>query len=262
MGNVFPTQRLVGTTQRRSIRWALIPPAAPCRMNPMVMGPLIPAPKDEGDFARLGDTVVTNKAKSRRVGVSPSLPTKSRRVPPTVMVRPPLSRFDRFAKRVLDVVVASVGLIVFSPLLLFVAAMIKLHSRGPIFDRQTHYGYNNEKIRLLRFRSTTTDRFGDRLRGSKIDELPQLINILQGEMSLVGPRPLLSTPQGQTDQVSGLSRGLKPGLIGWAQLNGNRKEIESLKWGLTQFDVDYIQNWSFLLDLKIVAMTLFSNDSY
>src|SRR5262249_48754871 len=121
--------------------------------------------------------------------------------------RPPLSRFDLFVKRAFDFTFATMGLIVLSPLFLIVSIAIKLDSPGPIFFRNTRHGFNNDKIRVLKFRSMTTiedgahkfsqatendprvTAIGRILRRTNIDELPQLINVLNGEMSLVGPRP-------------------------------------------------------------------------
>jgi Undecaprenyl-phosphate glucose phosphotransferase len=200
------------------------------------------------------------------------------------LLQAPLSAFDRLLKRGFDIVAAATGLVVFSPLFLMVAIAIKLDSHGPVLFRQTRHGYNNHMIRVFKFRSMTTMEDGQAfrqatksdprvtlvgriIRRTNIDELPQLINVLVGEMSIVGPRPhpvaLNKTFQ---EHISPLSRrhNVKPGITGWAQVNGYRGETDTLEKMQRRFECDlyYIDNWSFLLDVKIILMTLFSKRAY
>jgi Undecaprenyl-phosphate glucose phosphotransferase len=200
------------------------------------------------------------------------------------LIHIPLSVFDQFVKRAFDLVAASLGLILLSPLFLIVSIAIKLESPGPAFFRQTRHGYNNETFRVFKFRSMTTIEDGSKfiqavkndpratpigriLRRSSIDELPQLINILLGDMSIVGPRPHpVSLNERFEAQISPFSRrhNVKPGLTGWAQVNGYRGETDALEKMQRRLahDLYYIDNWSFLFDMKIILMTLFSKKTY
>ena len=196
----------------------------------------------------------------------------------------PLSSFDRFIKRLFDIVAAIAGLILFSPLLLCAAAAIKLDSPGPILFRQTRHGYNKQAIGVLKFRTMTTledgsdfkqvrrndDRvtaLGRILRRSNIDELPQLINVLMGQMSIVGPRPHATAHNDMFEgRILPFARrhNVKPGITGWAQVNGARGETDTVEkmQERIEYDLYYIDNWSFLFDIKIIVMTLFSKKSY
>jgi exopolysaccharide biosynthesis polyprenyl glycosylphosphotransferase len=200
------------------------------------------------------------------------------------VLHPPLSAFDRFAKRAFDICIAGLALLVFSPLLLAVSLAVRLDSRGPVFFRQTRHGYNNEVIKVLKFRSMTTiedgchfkqavkndprvTRVGRILRRTNIDELPQLVNVLLGEMSIVGPRPHpIALNEAFAEQISPLSRRhkVKPGITGWAQVHGHRGETDTIEKMRRRIECDlyYIDNWSFLLDIKIIVMTLFSRRAY
>jgi len=200
------------------------------------------------------------------------------------LLHPPLSVFHRCVKRAFDLAAAGIGLILLSPLFALVAIAIKLDSGGPVFFRQTRHGYNNESMRVFKFRSMTTaedgdafrqvrkgdprvTRIGQLLRRTNIDELPQLINVLSGEMSIVGPRPHPIALNKMFEQhIAPLSRrhNVKPGITGWAQVNGFRGETDTLEKMQRRFECDlyYIDNWSFLLDLKIILMTLFSRSAY
>ena len=196
----------------------------------------------------------------------------------------PLTPFNRAIKRAFDVVAAIAGLIVVSPLFVIVPLAIKLDSRGPVLFRQTRHGYNNEPIRVLKFRSMTVMEDGDNfrpvvrhdprvtrlgrfLRHTNIDELPQLFNVLVGDMSLVGPRPH-ATSQNEVfaELISSFSRrhNVKPGITGWAQVNGYRGDTDTLEkmQRRVEHDLYYIDNWSLLLDLKIIVMTFFSRKVY
>ena len=198
--------------------------------------------------------------------------------------QPPLSMFDLCAKRTFDITLATIGLIVLSPLFLVVSIAIKLDSPGPVFFRNTRHGFNNEEIRVLKFRSMTTIEDGDQftqatkndprvtrigqiIRRTNIDELPQLINVLRGEMSLVGPRPHATAHNALFNNViTPFSRrhNVKPGITGWAQVNGYRGATDALEkmQRRIEYDLYYIDNWSFLFDLKIIMMTLFSKKAY
>lgn len=198
--------------------------------------------------------------------------------------RLPLSRFDLFIKRAFDLIFATAGLVVLSPLFLVVSLAIKLDSRGPVFFRQTRHGFNNELIRVLKFRTMTTSEDGGHftqavrddprvtlvgriLRRTNIDELPQLINVLQGHMSIVGPRPHPTALNEffQTKIVPFSRRHIvKPGITGWAQINGLRGEtntFEKMQRRL-EHDLYYIDKWSFFLDMKIILLTLLSKRAY
>ncbi len=198
--------------------------------------------------------------------------------------RPPLSPLDLAVKRSFDVFTAGVGLFVLSPLFLIVSIAIKLDSHGPVFFRQTRHGFNDEPIRVLKFRTMTTFKDGDQfaqavrndprvtsfgrlLRRTNIDELPQLVNVLQGDMSIVGPRPHATAHNRLFHgKIAPFSRRhvVKPGITGWAQVNGLRGETNTLEkmQQRVQLDLYYIDNWSFLLDMKIILLTLLSKRAY
>jgi Undecaprenyl-phosphate glucose phosphotransferase len=196
----------------------------------------------------------------------------------------PLTPFNRAIKRAFDIAAAIAGLIMVSPLFVIVAIAIKLDSPGPVFFRQTRHGYNNEPIRVLKFRSMSVMEEGDNfrpvtrhdprvtrlgrlLRHTNIDELPQLFNVLVGDMSIVGPRPH-ATAQNEVfaELISSFSRrhNVKPGITGWAQVNGYRGDTDTLEkmQRRLEHDLHYIDNWSLILDLKIIVMTLFSRKVY
>lgn len=189
---------------------------------------------------------------------------------------------DRFLKRSFDLLVAgAAGLLLLSPMLI-VAALIKLDSQGPVLFRQTRHGYNNKPIRVLKFRTmvmsresvprqaTRNDprvtRVGRILRQTNIDELPQLFNVIRGDMSIVGPRPhAVWHNQMFEGQIARLSRrhNVKPGITGWAQVNGLRGETDLKKMrARVEHDLHYINNWSLALDVRITLMTIFSRKSY
>ena len=201
-----------------------------------------------------------------------------------VVSSPPLSSLDLHFKRAFDVVAAIAGLVLFSPLFLCAALAIKLDSPGPVFFRQIRHGYNKQAIGIFKFRTMTTlengadfkqvrrndDRVtsvGRVLRRSNIDELPQLVNVLMGQMSIVGPRPHATAHNDMFEgRILPFARrhNVKPGITGWAQVNGARGETDTLEkmQERIEYDLYYIDNWSFLFDLKIIVMTLFSKKSY
>jgi Undecaprenyl-phosphate glucose phosphotransferase len=198
--------------------------------------------------------------------------------------RPPLSPFDLAIKRSFDICAAAVGLFVLSPLFLIISIAIRLDSPGPAFFRQIRHGFNNEPIQILKFRTMTTLEDGDQftqavrddprvtrlgriLRQTNLDELPQFINVLQGKMSIVGPRPH-ATAHNELFQskISPFLRRhtVKPGLTGWAQVNGFRGETDTLEKmrQRVEHDLYYIDNWSFLFDIKIILLTVLSKRAY
>ena len=194
----------------------------------------------------------------------------------------PLSGWDKLAKSTLDIVVSSVSLVILSPLFLIIAIAIKLETPGSIFFRQKRPGFNNELIEVLKFRSlhenqhdnsgsrqvnrhdSRVTRVGKFLRRTSLDEIPQLINVLKGEMSLVGPRPhpVEARAAGELyEKVVSDYAGrhiVKPGITGWAQINGWRGETdteEKLRKRV-EHDFYYISNWSLITDIKIILLTI------
>jgi Undecaprenyl-phosphate glucose phosphotransferase len=193
----------------------------------------------------------------------------------------PIADWRSVQKRAFDLVVAALLLVLFSPLLLATAIAIKLDSPGPVLFRQKRYGFNNEIINVLKFRSMYVDRadadavklvtkndsrvtrVGRFIRKTSIDELPQLVNVLRGNLSLVGPRPHALQAKAANrlyqDVVDGYyaRHRVKPGVTGWAQINGWRGETDTPEKirKRVEFDLYYIENWSLLFDLYIVAMT-------
>lgn len=191
--------------------------------------------------------------------------------------RPPLSIFERAQKRCLDIGLASVALVLLAPLLLVTAVLIKLDSPGNVIFRQSRRGFNGKPFDIWKFRSmfvaengpTITQakkqdarvtRLGRFLRKSSIDELPQLWNVLRGEMSLVGPRPHALAHDNYYDQMISkyvFRHHMKPGLTGWAQVNGFRGETSTidLMEKRVEYDVWYVSNWSIWLDTRIILRT-------
>ncbi len=198
---------------------------------------------------------------------------------------PPLSALDRATKRAFDVCVAASGLLLLAPLFVIVSIAIKLDSRGPVFFRQARIGFNKEPILVFKFRSmsvTETDgefvkqaerndprvtRIGRILRRTNVDELPQLLNVLRGEMSIIGPRPhAIAHNKLFEELIPPYSRRhrMKPGISGWAQVHGYRGETDTIQklQRRLEYDLYYIDNWSVWFDMKIIFLTLFSTKSY
>lgn len=193
----------------------------------------------------------------------------------------PIDDWDSVAKRAFDIVFSLAGIIAFSPVMLATAIAIKLDSKGPVFFRQKRHGFNNEEIEVLKFRSmyvekcdptaknpvTKNDprvtRVGRFIRKTSIDELPQFFNALFGSLSLVGPRPHAISAQSHDTLFYEVVDGyfarhrVKPGVTGWAQISGWRGEIDSKEKirMRTEYDLDYIENWSLWFDLKILFLT-------
>lgn len=196
----------------------------------------------------------------------------------------PIGGLKAFEKRVFDIVFALIGIILFAPLMLFIALLIKLESRGPVLFKQKRHGFNNKPIEVLKFRSMYVDqcdatavravrrgdarvtRIGRFIRRASIDELPQFFNVLRGELSMVGPRPhamAARTGDIEYDQVAdsySARHKVKPGVTGWAQINGWRGEMNSSEkiHQRVKHDLYYIENWSIWFDLKIVLLTPWS----
>lgn len=183
--------------------------------------------------------------------------------------------FYRAVKRFLDVTASFLGLVLLSPLLLAVSILIKIDSRGPVIFRQKRIGRNGKGFEIYKFRSmcvgaektgsgvysgkgdARVTRIGKILRATSIDELPQLLNILKGEMSFVGPRPPLTYHPWKYEEYTDFQKRMfevRPGITGWAQVNG-RKDVEWHK--RIELNVWYVDHMSLLLDIKIMFMTAF-----
>lgn len=171
-------------------------------------------------------------------------------------------------KRLFDVVLAFIGLIVLSPVLLIVSLLVRVKLGGPVFFTQTRPGLNGKPFKMIKFRTMKngvdkngnllpdTERmtdFGRLLRSTSLDELPELWNVLKGDMSLVGPRPLLMQYLPLYSREQNRRHEVKPGVTGWAQVNGRN----SLSWD-DKFKLDtwYVDNRSLLLDVKILFLTV------
>jgi Undecaprenyl-phosphate glucose phosphotransferase len=196
----------------------------------------------------------------------------------------PLGDWDRILKTLEDKTIAALALILLAPLMLFIALAVKLESRGPILFRQKRYGFNNELIEVFKFRSmhhemrdadgtklvckddVRVTRAGRFIRKTSLDELPQLFNVLRGELSLVGPRPhatkAKAADQLYNDVVDGYfaRHRVKPGITGWAQINGWRGETDTAEklQRRVEHDLYYIENWSLAFDLNILLKTPFA----
>ena len=190
----------------------------------------------------------------------------------------PFYGVDGSFKRLEDVVLSILILLLISPVLLAIVLGIKLTSRGPALFRQRRYGLNGNIVEIWKFRTMTVaedgdqvvqatrgdsrvTRFGAYLRRHSLDELPQFFNVLQGRMSIVGPRPHAVV---HNEQYRGLIHGymlrhkVRPGITGWAQVNGWRGEtdtVEKMRMRV-EYDLYYLRNWSFALDLRIIALTV------
>ncbi len=195
------------------------------------------------------------------------------------VVRRPISGWSSVIKTAEDYLLAGLALLLLSPLLVLVAIAIKLDSPGPVFFMQPRLGFNNRRFEIYKFRSMhhrelpedevrqasrddpRVTRVGRIIRRTSIDELPQLLNVLDGSMSLVGPRPhALSHNEEFSEQVRGYfaRHKVKPGITGWAQVNGCRGETRTLDkmQARIDHDLDYLRNWSLRLDLHIIFKTI------
>jgi Undecaprenyl-phosphate glucose phosphotransferase len=199
----------------------------------------------------------------------------------------PLSARGQLVKITIDYLTATVALILLLPAMLAIALAIKIDSRGPVFFIQSRHGYNHRVIRVIKFRSMTVaedgpvvtqavrgdkrvTRVGRFLRRTSLDELPQLINVMRGELSLVGPRPhAVIHNQSYAEILSNYAtrHKVKPGITGWAQVNGCRGETKTPEDMRKRVELDlyYIKNWSAWFDLQILARTLlvpFNSNAY
>ena len=198
-------------------------------------------------------------------------------VPVVSILETPFTGTNALIKRISDIVIASLILVLISPLLLAIAIGVKLSSPGPVIFKQRRNGLDGEEIVIYKFRSMTTQddgpvvkqatkddprttKFGAFLRHTSLDELPQFINVLQGRMSVVGPRPhAVAHNQIYRELIKAymVRHKVKPGITGWAQVNGFRGETETVEKmrGRVEYDLEYLRNWSLALDLQIIART-------
>ena len=177
--------------------------------------------------------------------------------------------YKNLIKPILDFILAFLLIIIFSPIILIVALLVKLKLGSPILFTQERPGLNGKIFRIYKFRTMSDERdskgdllsdelrlkgFGKLIRKSSLDELPQLFNVLKGEMSFVGPRPLLVEYLKLYNQEQAKRHNVKPGITGWAQVNGRNAISWEEKFKL---DVYYVEHISFMLDCKILYMTFF-----
>jgi lipopolysaccharide/colanic/teichoic acid biosynthesis glycosyltransferase len=180
--------------------------------------------------------------------------------------------YQKFFKRLLDIVLSMIGIAALSWLMLVIAILVKLTSKGPIIFKQERLSRNGDTFKMYKFRSMVVGAekqgvyadnndprltpIGKMIRATSIDELPQLFNIFKGDMSFVGPRPILTYHPWPFDQYTDSQKQIfdvRPGITGWAQVNG-RKEVQ---WEQRiALNIWYVQNISFLLDMKIIVMTI------
>jgi putative colanic acid biosynthesis UDP-glucose lipid carrier transferase len=198
--------------------------------------------------------------------------------PATSVCEGPLHGPNGSIKRTEDLILSGLILLAISPLMPFMALGVKLSSPGPVFFTQRRYGLDGKEIMVSKFRTMTVcedgvaipqakkndqrvTRFGAFLSKTSLDELPQFINVLQGSMSIVGPRPHAVAHNEYYRRIIPdymLRHKVKPGITGWAQVNGWRGETDTIEKmaGRVQFDLDYMKYWSFWFDVKIIFKTL------
>jgi sugar transferase EpsL len=172
------------------------------------------------------------------------------------------------SKRIFDLILATTGILLLSPLFLLIAAAIWLRYGTPIIFRQKRPGYQGKPFLIYKFRTMTEERdpqnhilpddlrikrLGRFLRSSSLDELPELINVIRGEMSMVGPRPLLMQYLDRYTPIQARRHEVVPGITGWAQVNGRNALGWEEKFNL---DVWYVDHWSFFLDIKILFLSI------
>lgn len=193
--------------------------------------------------------------------------------------RAPLSGAQRLVKRIMDIALAAVALMFFLPIMTLTAIAIKLDSPGPVIFRQNRKGFNGKQFVIFKFRTMTVQEngptvvqvtredprvtaIGRMLRSASIDELPQLLNVLLGHMSLIGPRPHALAHDSYFENILcdyAFRHHVKPGITGWAQCNGARGATPSIEHiaDRVKLDLWYINNWSLWLDIQILAKTFF-----
>lgn len=174
-----------------------------------------------------------------------------------------------YIKRIIDIIIAMMGLFFLSPLILILTILIKNKMGSPVFFIQKRIGKNNKEFNLIKFRTMKDlrdeegellpeekrrSRLGNKLRELSLDEIPELINILKGDMSLVGPRPLLVEYLPLYNEEEIRRHDVLPGLTGWAQINGRNNTTWKKRF---QLDLWYVDNWSIFLDFKIIFLTFF-----
>lgn len=221
------------------------------------------------------DLLLSNLLESRWNAVGP--------IPVLSVYDTPFHGVNGWLKRLEDLVLGGVGLLIAGVPMLLIAAAIKLTSKGPVFFRQHRYGLNGQPIEILKFRTMTVcedggeihqagvndariTRLGIFLRRTSLDELPQLVNVLTGEMSLVGPRPhAVSHNEFYRRLIPGymLRHKVKPGITGWAQVNGWRGETDTVDKMARriEYDLQYIGGWGLWLDVKILLLTVFGSEA-
>jgi putative colanic acid biosysnthesis UDP-glucose lipid carrier transferase len=200
-------------------------------------------------------------------------------IPVVSVCETPFVGLNGLLKRISDIIISLAALVVLSPVLGVIALLVRMSSEGPILFRQKRYGLDGEEIKVYKFRSMRVEEEGKKvvvqaqrndprvtkvgaiLRKTSLDELPQLINVLQGRMSLVGPRPhAVSHNELYRQVISGymLRHKVRPGITGWAQVNGLRGETETLDKmeARVRYDLDYVRNWSLRLDFHILVKTV------
>ena len=219
----------------------------------------------------LPDFFTTNLLKSKFIEIADN--------PVLCIYDSPFSADNAFVKRIEDLVLGGIILTLISPILIAIAIAVKLTSKGPVLFKQTRYGQKGEKIQVWKFRSMTVCEDGDNvtqatrgdsrytkigefLRKTSLDELPQFFNVIQGTMSIVGPRPHAVAHNEQYRQIIPgymLRHLVKPGITGWAQINGWRGETNTIykMRKRIEFDLEYMREWSLWLDMKIIFLTIF-----
>jgi exopolysaccharide biosynthesis polyprenyl glycosylphosphotransferase len=203
-----------------------------------------------------------------------------RGIPVATLSRRPLTTSEEFLKRAFDVALSVALIVLLLPVFALIAAAIRIDSKDPVLFRQDRHGYNNKPFQILKFRSMKrvedvdegaviqasrndmrVTRVGRILRRLSLDELPQIFNVLRGDMSLVGPRPHALAHHRQYCSLIesyALRHRIKPGITGWAQVHGFRGETDTLDKmaGRVAYDLEYIENWSLALDVRILLATL------
>ena len=181
-----------------------------------------------------------------------------------------IRKFDLFLKRLFDIIFSGVGMVLLSPFLVLISILIKVVMPGPVLFKQIRVGKNKRLFKIFKFRTMKIDKeaenshdiskdterlttLGRFLRRTKIDELPQLVNVFTGDMSLVGPRPTFEEQVRKYDKRQMKRLDMRPGMTGLAQINGNT----ALSWEeRIRFDIRYVENFNVMLDIKILLRTI------